>query len=185
MLVLDIFLGLTAMHPTRTLAGALIHPMPTPKKALSHPERLYKLVQLLLTMEPSIVERSANLLTRLVADNPSLPRLYLSGAFFFALMYTGSNVLPIIKFLHVAHLQQLYSDTEDSAASGLAARSYLTLVLPQAMVCCLEVHGADKFAEVFLGEFDTPEYIWNHEMRRLMIEKLSLHVGEFPLTLQV
>ena len=32
MLVLDIFLGLTAMHPTRTPTGALIHPMPTPKK---------------------------------------------------------------------------------------------------------------------------------------------------------
>ena len=47
-----------------------------------------------------------------------------------------------------------------------------------------QVHGPDKFAEIFLGEFDTPEYIWNHEMRRRMIEKLALHVGEFPLLLQ-
>lgn len=181
-------------------------------------------MQLLLTFEPSIVERSASLLTRLVEDNPTLPRLYLSGAFFFALMYTGSNVLPLIRFLHVAHLQQLYQDEESGSASGLAARSYLTLILPQAMVCCLEVHGPDqfadggngssqhasahhdapssahhdapspprppqvhgpdKFAEIFLGEFDTPEYIWNHEMRRRMIEKLSLHVGEFPILLQ-
>ena len=46
------------------------------------------------------------------------------------------------------------------------------------------MHGPDKFAEIFLGEFDTPEYIWNHEMRRRMIEKLALHVGEFPLLLQ-
>ena len=52
------------------------------------------------------------------------------------------------------------------------------------MVCCLEAHGADKFAEVFLGDFDTPEYIWNHEMRRYMIERLALHVGELPLRLQ-
>jgi hypothetical protein len=104
-------------------------------------------VQLLLTFEPSIVERSASLLTRLVEDNPTLPRLYLSGAFFFALMYTGSNVLPLIRFLHVAHLQQLYQDEESGSASGLAARSYLTLILPQAMVCCLEVHGPDQFAD--------------------------------------
>lgn len=25
--------------------------------------------------------------------------------------------------------------------------------------------GPDKFAEIFLGEFDTPEAIWNSEMR--------------------
>ena len=69
-------------------------------------------MQLLLTMEPSIVERAATLLSRLVEDNPTLPRLYLTGAFFFALMYTGSNVLPIIQFLRVAHLNQLYRDEE-------------------------------------------------------------------------
>lgn len=28
-------------------------------------------------------------------DNPILPRLYLTGVFFFIMMYTGSNVLPI------------------------------------------------------------------------------------------
>ena len=184
-LVLDLFLGLSKMHPTRTPNGALIHPMPTPKKVLSHPDRLRHIVQLLLTMEPSIVERAANLLTILVEDNPTLPRLYLTGAFFFALMYTGSNVLPIIHFLRVAHLNQLYRDEEDKdAVGGISGRSYLTLILPQAMVCCLETHGTDKFAEVFLGDFDTPEYIWNHEMRRFMIERLALHVGDLPVQLQ-
>ena len=64
-------------------------------------------------MEPSNVERAALLLTRLVEDNPTLPRLCLTGAFFFALMYTGSKVLPIIKFLRVAYLNQLYRDEED------------------------------------------------------------------------
>lgn len=79
---------------------------------------------------------------------------------------------------------QLYRD-EESEGGGISGRSYLTLILPQAMVCCLETHGADKFAEVFLGDFDTPEYIWNHEMRRFMIERLSLHVGDLPVRLQV
>ena len=117
-LVLDLFLGLTQMHPTRTAGGALIHPMPTPKKVLSHGERMPHLVQLLLTMEPSIVERAASLLTRLVEDNPYLPRLYLSGAFYFALMYTGSNVLPIIQFLRVAHLSQLYREADEGGGGG-------------------------------------------------------------------
>lgn len=185
-LVLDLFLALTGLHPTRADDGSLIHPMPTPKRALSTSAHMPHLVQLLLTMEPSIVERAAVLLTRLVEDNPLLPRLYLTGAFFFALMYTGSNVAPIVRFLRAAHLSQLYRDEESgndqvrnasprpargtagrasrlapSSARrstpllparheqvGLSGRSFLCLMLPQAMVCCLEAHGADKFTEV-------------------------------------
>lgn len=44
-------------------------------------------------------------------------------------------------------------------------RSILGPLLPDAMVYYLENHGADKFAQIFLGEFDTPEAIWNAEMR--------------------
>ena len=137
---------------------------------LSTSDRIPHLVQLLLTMEPSIVERAAVLLhahtqctthavhtsprctadlvhhvwlqvllTRLSEDNPLLPRMYLTGAFFFALMYTGSNVLPIIRFLRAAHMLQLYRDEENEPPSGISGRSFLCLMLPKAMVCCLEV----------------------------------------------
>lgn len=44
-------------------------------------------------------------------------------------------------------------------------RSILGQLLPEAMVNYLENHGAEKFAQIFLGEFDTPEAIWNAEMR--------------------
>lgn len=44
-------------------------------------------------------------------------------------------------------------------------QSILGQLLPEAMVCYLENHGADKFAQIFLGEWDTPEAIWNSEMR--------------------
>ncbi len=99
-------------------------------------------------------------------------------------MYTGSNVAPIVRFLRAAHLSQLYRDEESGNDQvGLSGRSFLCLMLPQAMVCCLEAHGADKFTEVFLGDFDTPEYIWSHDMRRYMIERISLHVGELPVEL--
>ena len=44
-------------------------------------------------------------------------------------------------------------------------RSILGHLLPDAMVCYLENHEVERFAEIFLGEFDTPEAIWSGEMR--------------------
>lgn len=44
-------------------------------------------------------------------------------------------------------------------------RSILGQLLPEAMVHYLENHGPEKFSSIFLGEFDTPEAIWNGEMR--------------------
>lgn len=34
------------------------------------------------------------------------------------------------------------------------------------------------FSLFFLGEFDQPETIWSNEMRRLMIEKIAVHIGK-------
>lgn len=58
-------------------------------------------------------------------------------------------------------------------------RSVLGQLLPEAMVYYLENHGSEKFAQIFLGEFDTPEAIWNSEMRRMLIEKIAGHIAEF------
>ena len=58
-------------------------------------------------------------------------------------------------------------------------RSILGHVFPEAMICYLVNHGYEKFAQIYLGEFDTPEAIWSHEMRRHMIEKIAGHLGEF------
>lgn len=44
-------------------------------------------------------------------------------------------------------------------------RSILGQLLPEAMVSYLENHGAEKFAQIFLGDYDTPEAIWNADMR--------------------
>lgn len=57
---------------------------------------------------------------------------------------------------HVDYLQH---------SSDIISRSILGSILPEAMVHYLENYGADKFSEIFLGEFDTPEAIWNNEMR--------------------
>ena len=39
----------------------------------------------------------------------------------------------------------------------LGDNSILAQMLPDAMVSFLENHGPEKFAEIFLGEYDTPE----------------------------
>lgn len=49
--------------------------------------------------------------------------------------------------------------------SDIMVRSVMDHILPEAMVCYLENYSPEKFAEIFLGEFDTPEAIWNAEMR--------------------
>lgn len=53
--------------------------------------------QLLLTFDPILVEKVANVLYLVMQDNPNLQRLYLTGVFFFIMMYTGSNVLPVAR----------------------------------------------------------------------------------------
>ncbi|XP_074170185.1 dnaJ homolog subfamily C member 13 [Rhinolophus sinicus] len=63
-------------------------------------------------------------------------------------------------------------------------RSILGHILPEAMVCYLENYEPEKFSEIFLGEFDTPEAIWSSEMRRLMIEKIATHLADFTPRLQ-
>ncbi|KAK2561616.1 DnaJ-like protein subfamily C member 13 [Acropora cervicornis] len=118
---------------------------------------------LLLTFDPIIVEKVAILLFDMMLDNPILPRLYLTGVFFFIMMYTGSNVLPIGRFLQEVHVKQAFR-TEEGNQSDLFQRSILSPILPEAMVCYLENHGHEKFAQIFLGEFDTPEAIWSNEM---------------------
>ncbi|KAK6010525.1 hypothetical protein OSTOST_24446 [Ostertagia ostertagi] len=110
-------------------------------------------------------------------DNPFLPRLYLSGVFFFILMYNGSNVLPIARFLHYTHKKQAFR-TALPQLEG-TSQSILAPLLPAAAIFYLDEYGPDKYAEVFLGEFDNPEIIWSTQMRRHLIERIAVHVSDF------
>lgn len=139
---------------TRTPEGAIVRPMPRIKRLLSEAVCLPHIVQLLLTFDPVLVEKVAVLLSNILEDNVIMPRLYLTGVFFFILMYTGSNVLPVANFLQHTHQRQAYKEG-----------SFLQAMLPPAMVCFLANHPPEEFAKIFLGEFDTPEAIWNSEMR--------------------
>ncbi|CAN7988684.1 unnamed protein product [Ixodes hexagonus] len=141
-------------------------------------KELYSLLQVLLTFDPVLVEKVAVLLLSVMEDNPAVQQLYTTGFFFFVLLYTGSNLLAIGQLLHSSHTSQAFR-LDEAGALTLSQRSILGQILPEAMVCYLENHGAAKFAEIFLGEFDTPEAIWNAEMRRFMMEKIASHLGDF------
>lgn len=176
-LCLDIMIRMCEFFPSRDENNSVIRPMPHVKKSLTEPVLLYQVVQLLLTYDPSIVQRVATLLYLVMQDNPFLPRLYLSGVFFFILMYNGSNVLPIAKFLHYTHKKQAFRTALPQLES--CSQSILAPMLPAAAIFYLDEYGPEKYAEVFLGEFDNPEIIWSTQMRRRLIERIAVHVSDF------
>ena len=182
-LILRILITMARGFPSRDTDGAIIRPLPTVKRILSEPSTLPHLVQLLLTFDPVLVEQVALLLFYIMEDNPKLATLYTTGVFFFILMYTGSNLLPIGRFLLMSHDKQAFR-SENTEVSDRMARSVLGQLLPEAMVAYLDNHGPDKFATIFLGEYDTPEAIWSSEMRQLMIQKLAYHLADFSPRLQ-
>ncbi|KAL3854398.1 hypothetical protein ACJMK2_013668 [Sinanodonta woodiana] len=177
-LILNMLIKMTEYYPSRDIDGAVVRPLPKIKRMLSDAVCLPHIVQLLLTFDPILVEKVAWLANEIMQDNPNLSRLYLNGVFFFIMMYTGSNVLPVARFLKYTHLKQAFR-SEENKNNDIISRSVLGPILPEAMVCYLENYSAEKFAQIFLGEFDTPEAIWNSEMRRLMIEKIASHIGDF------
>ncbi|KAK6624832.1 hypothetical protein RUM44_011696 [Polyplax serrata] len=177
-LILNILIKICENYPSRDADGAIIRPLPRVKKILSDSTCLLHIVQLLLTFDPVIVEKVATLLYLVMKDNSQISTVYLTGIFYFILMYNGSNVLPIARFLKLTHMVQAIRN-DDPSASEILQRSVLGPLLPEAMLSYLENHGPDKFAQIFLGEFDTPEVIWNAEMRQLLIQKLAMHVADF------
>ncbi|XP_065167125.1 dnaJ homolog subfamily C member 13 isoform X2 [Atheta coriaria] len=176
--ILNVLIKMCDYYPSRDQDGAIIRPVPRVKRMLSDRTCLSHIVQLLLTFDPLLVEKVATLLTEVMQDNPEMKTLYSTGVFYFILMYTGSNVLPIARFLQLTHMKQAFK-ADESATTDIMQRSILGHLLPEAMVYYLENHGADKFAQIYLGEFDTPEAIWNAEMRRLLIQKISAHIADF------
>ena len=53
--------------------------------------------------------------------------------------------------------QAFRMENVDGNLSERMARSVLGQLLSEAMVAYLDNHGPEKFATIFLGEYDTPE----------------------------
>lgn len=181
-LVLDIFIKLVQQSPLRDETGGIIRPLPRAKRLLVSSILLPHVVQVCLTLDNVLVNKTAALLALLLQDNlAALPKLYLTGVYYFLLLYSGSDFLQISKFLKETHLAQNFLDLKGS--SSLEHLSILGPLLPPAMVHLLDRRGYDEFSHVFLGKYDTPEAIWDGELRKHLCDQLSVHLGNFPLRL--
>ncbi|ORC90853.1 endosomal trafficking protein RME-8 [Trypanosoma theileri] len=175
-IILDIFLLVCTYYPSKDVNGAIMQPLPRVKRFLSSPQVLPHIVQLLLTFDPSICSRVHSLLYVIMEDNPLISRFFLTGVFFFSLMYTGSDVLPMCRLLYLSHSRQAFQFQHEN---DIIRNSFLSTLLPPALVCYLANHGPESFADVLLGEYETPEAIWGREMRRSLVETISRHISDF------
>jgi len=175
--------------------GAPLQPAPRAHRAIASGRCLPRVAQVMLTGEPALVAASAALIAEVLAagagagaGDGAMPRLYLTGAFFFALCYCGSNLLEVATLLHVAHLAQAHRGPEALAAARgreaalpLARRSYLAPLLPESLLHVLHSYGPAVFAEALAGDHDTPEIVWTHGMRfGRLVPALLQHLGDLP-----
>ena len=91
----------------------------------SSDRNLSNTLQLLLTFDPILVEKVATLLNLVTQDNPTVSRLYLTGVFYFIMMYTGSNVLPVAHFLKHTHAKQAFRSDEVSQSMHSLLMEYI------------------------------------------------------------
>nr|CCC48508.1 putative endosomal trafficking protein RME-8, fragment [Trypanosoma vivax Y486] len=175
--VLDILTRLCDHYPSKDDNGAVMQPLPLVKRYLSSPQVLPHIVQLLLTFDPGVCSRVHTLLCTVMDENPTVSQFFLTGVFFFTLMYTGSDVLPMCRMLDMSHKSQschIYPGENE-----IVQHSVLRTMIPPALVCYLTNHGPERFADVWLGEYETPEAIWNKDMRRHLVDKIASHVADF------
>eukprot|EP00981_Chlorochromonas_danica_P015372 scaffold11846_cov149-Ochromonas_danica.AAC.3 len=178
---------LAAVHKSSNFKGIPFYPIATSKRIMSDPHHLVVFAQLLLSNDPQVVDNAADLLRSLVEFNmQACSKLYLTGAFYFAARYAGNNYKAIANFFHATHLRQSFHDSSASFARDLsiAQRSVLGNLFPPAMICILNNYGPERFAGVHTGEFDTPEVIWNAELRKFLVEMVEQHLGDFPARLR-
>lgn len=143
------------------------------------------LCQALLCNDHRVVGQASEVLHKLMMHNEeAIAKFYLTGIFFFICCYTGSNFKPLAKLLNDTHLKQHFRSGFAAAANEselpMKDRSVLGHMLPEGVLFMLVNYGADRFTEVFVGNFDTPEVIWSFEMRKHLIEMIRQHLGDFP-----
>lgn len=176
-----------SIHRASNSKGIPFYPIPMSKKLMSDPFHLNIFAQLLLSNDPMVVDNAAELIRSLTEFNANAnSKLYLTGAFFFAARYTGNNYNAISWLFHVCHLRQSFHDSAASVARDvpIGVKSILGMLFPQAMICMLVNYGPDRFASVHTGVFDTPEVIWNGDLRRQLVEMVDAHLGDYPARLR-
>lgn len=178
---------ISSVHKSANSRGVAFYPIPTSKKIMSEPDHLSVFAQLLLSNDTKVVEGSAEILRSLIEFNlQANSKLYLTGAFFFGCRYTGNSFLPLANLFAASHLKQSFHDSASSVARDqpIGIRSVLGAILPAAVINMLANYGPERFATVFTGDFDTPEVIWNAELRKHTVEMIDIHIGNLSVKLR-
>ena len=185
----EIMLTLCKLFPVKDDSGTIMKPLPRARIILSDMKLvLPHIVQLLITQQPRLIERAAELITLIVEENELLIRkLYRTGLFCFAFMYQGSNVLPLIALVKETHTKQLFQGFEDAlqmSEKSIVKMSILTTIFPDSLVLYLHHRSAEDFTKTYLGENDTPELIWTQSMRNVLMRELAQHTSDFAWQLR-
>lgn len=154
--------------------GEVLQPLPRAHRDICAASCLPHVAQAILTNEPDVVAAASTLLCTAAAHNAAtLPRLYSTGVYFFALGYCGSNLLQIAELFKATHLLQHWEGPQPSTAGlSLAQRSFLGPLLPESLLYVLETHGPAAFATTLVADSDTPELVWTHEMRGQLVAQV-------------
>jgi DnaJ family protein C protein 13 len=92
-LCLNMLIRICEVYPSKDADGAIVRPLPRAKRFLADAGCLPHLVQLLLTFDPIIVEKVAMLLSNIMTDNTQMSRIYMTGLFFYIMMYVSLHTL--------------------------------------------------------------------------------------------
>ena len=182
----ELLRALVRLRPAVDGEGAPVRPVPRAKRVLCGARTLPHIVQALLAGSPKLVDSVAELLLDLVMHNPKATvKLYMTGVFFFALGYSGSNWAALARLMATTHLTQSFHSDAATLASetSLSKRSILGPMIPESLICVLENGGAAAFAEAFLSNLDTPDVIWKYSMRAHLLDMVSQHLGDLPARL--
>lgn len=198
LLALKALTRLVDLHKSFDSRGVPYFPIPIAKRILSSAQNssgsltagkpLSLLSQAILCNHADVVQHAADLVRKVSLHNEeATPKLYLTGVFYFACCYTGSNFLSLARLLYQTHLSQQFRSGFSAAANEseipMKERSFLGNIIPEGLLYILVNYGPERFADIFVGSADTPEVIWTFEMRKHLIEMVHQHLGDFPLRL--
>lgn len=167
-------------------SGVQLLPLPLCHRSLSQKQCISRIAQSILTNDPDFVNTSFKLLTIFVEQNvEALRTIYETGVFYYALAYSGADLLEPAKFLKATHLQQKFHRQDAPFIDTLAKRSILGDFLPESLLFILESYGPEAFSSAITGDSESPEIIWTHAMRcQKLIPHLWNHIGGFTTLLK-
>ena len=182
-LAAKLLLRLAKLRPPVDAEGNPVRPVPKVKRVLTSAACLPHIAQAMLAGSTELVDLVAELVMVLLEHNPKANvKLYLTGIFFFIMVYPRSNWDKMAQLLAATHLEQSFHHEASSIAreNTLSKQSILGDMLPESLLHVLVNEGGVKFVHTFLSNVDNPEVIWKYGMRNHLVEMVTQHLGDLP-----